>query len=146
MISPICPPVCATGAEGAEAQLTEQKPRLASQLTLQDVRVLGVGRWEHEEDQPTEEQQAQQPLPSVLPQYITVMVTPQDALVLKLAREHGVSIDLAVRAQDDAQQFTTQQVTLDYVMARFGVSLPGRQPYTIRDVEEVQPRPVPETQ
>lgn len=144
-LGPLCPPLCTTTSGEEQAEVGEQIPRLASQLTLQDVRVLGVGRWEHEESQPTEEeqtrQQAQQPVARVLPEYITVMVTPQDALVLKLAREHGMSIDLAVRAQDDAQQFATQQVTLDYIMARFEVSLPGRQPYTIQDVEDVQPRP-----
>jgi hypothetical protein len=59
------------------------------------------------------------------------MLSPQDALVLKLAREHGATIDLAVRAQDDHQVFATQQVTLDYIMARFGVSLPPKQPYAI---------------
>lgn len=151
LIEPLCPPLCPSAeGEEQEAQVTEQIPRLAAQLTLQDVRVLGVGRWEHEESQPTEEQtqqqQVQQPVAAVLPEYITVMVTPQDALVLKLAREQGVSIDLAIRAQDDIQQFATQQVTLDYIMARFGVSLPGQQPYTIRDVEEVQPRPQTETE
>jgi Flp pilus assembly protein CpaB len=62
------------------------------------------------------------------------MLTPQDALVLKLAREQGASIDLAVRATDDAQQFSTQQVTLDYIMARFGVSVPPKQPYRIQDI------------
>lgn len=149
-LEPVCPPLCTAGGDQqAQAQVSGQNPRLASQLTLQDVSVLGVGRWEHEEDQPTEEeqqQQAQQPVARVLPEYVTVMVTPQDALVLKLAREHGMSIDLAVRAQDDAQQFATQQVTLDYIMARFNVSLPGRQPYTIQDVEQVQPRPETETE
>ncbi|MEJ2209219.1 MAG: Flp pilus assembly protein CpaB [Anaerolineae bacterium] len=151
IIEPVCPPVC-TGATGEEqeAQVGDQQPRLAAQLTLQDVRILGVGRWEHEEDQPTEEeqaqQQAQQPVAQVLPEYITVMVTPQDALVLKLAREQGLSIDLAVRAQDDAQQFATQQVTLDYIMARFGVSLPGQQPYTVQDVNQAQPRPTSESE
>lgn len=149
-LAPLCPPVCAIAGVEQQVEPGEQLPRLASQLTLQDVRVLGVGRWEHEEDQPTEEeqtrQQAQQPVARVLPKYITVMVTPQDALVLKLAREHGMSIDLAVRAQDDAQQFATQQVTLDYIMARFSVSLPARQPYAIQDVEQVQPRPEAESQ
>jgi pilus assembly protein CpaB len=148
-IEPLCPPLCTSGeAQQQQAQVSEQRPRLASQLTLQDVRVLGVGRWEHEDEQATEEQQprAQQPVAAALPKYVTVMVTPQDALVLKLAREHGMSIDLAVRAQDDAQQFATQQVTLDYIMARFSVSLPGQQPYTIQDVEDVQPRPEPETE
>jgi Flp pilus assembly protein CpaB len=139
MDEPICPPVCA-GAEGeAGAMLTEQHPRLTAQLTLQDLRVLGVGRWRYK-PQPTEEereraeQEGEEPVATQPPQYITVMLTPQDALVLKLAREQGASIDLAVRAAEDAQQFSTQQVTLDYIMARFGVSLPPKQPYRIQDV------------
>jgi Flp pilus assembly protein CpaB len=71
------------------------------------------------------------------------MLAPQDALVLKLAREYGASIDLAVRAQDDHQQFTTQQVTLDYILARFAVTLPAKQPYTIEDVETIHPVVIP---
>lgn len=142
-IEPLCPPVCSTaGGEEQQAQSAEQLPRLASQLTVQDVKVLGVGRWEQEKEQPTEEQanqqQAEEPAAPVLPQYITVMVTAQDALVLKMAREQGLSIDLAVRAQDDTQQFATQQVTLDYIMARFGVSLPGRQPYTVQHINQIR--------
>lgn len=142
-IAPLCPPLCTgAGGEQQEAQVAEQRPRLASQLTLQDVRVLGVGRWEQEQEQPTEEeaqqQRAQEPAPVVLPEYITLMVTPQDALVLKLAREHGLSIDLAVRAEEDAQTFATQQVTLDYIMARFGVVLPTRQPYSILHFSQVR--------
>jgi Flp pilus assembly protein CpaB len=139
MDEPICPPLC-PGAEGqTSAMLTEQHSRLAAQLTLQDLRVLGVGRWRYK-PQPTEEEreraeaEGEEPITSQPPQYITVMLTPQDALVLKLAREQGASIDLAVRAADDAQQFSTQQVTLDYIMARFGVSVPPKQPYRIQDV------------
>lgn len=142
-IEPLCPPLCTTtGGEQQQAQSALQLPRLASQLTVQDVLVLGVGRWEQE--QPTEEQaeqqQTEEPAAPVLPQYVTVMVTPQDALVLKLAREQGLSIDLAVRAQDDAQQFVTQQVTLDYIMARFGVSVPGPQPYTVQGIDQIRAR------
>jgi Flp pilus assembly protein CpaB len=59
------------------------------------------------------------------------MLSPQDALVLKLAREYGASIQLAVRAQDDHQTFTTQQVTLDYILARFGISVPNKQPFSL---------------
>jgi pilus assembly protein CpaB len=131
---PLCPPLC-TGAEGqTEAQVAGQRPRLATQLSLQDVKVLGVGRWVQEET-PAEEADNQarteEQVPVELPKYITVEITPQDALVLKLAREQGASIDLAVRAQDDTQVFTTQQVTLDYLLARFGISLPTKQPYSI---------------
>jgi Flp pilus assembly protein CpaB len=117
---------------------------LATQLTLQDIEVLGVGRWVKEEV-PQEEQDDQarsgEPVPVELPAYITLMVSPQDALVLKLAREDNASIDLAIRAKDDGQQFTTQQVTLDYIMARFGVSLPAQQPYSLKGINNTRPQP-----
>lgn len=143
-VEPICAPLCPGGEGQQETGVTEQEPRLAAQLTLQDIEVLGVGRWN--QDQPTPEQQQQaeetgEPVPVELPKYITLMVTPQDALVLKLAREMGASIDLGVRAVDDAQQFVTQQVTLDYILARFGVSLPARQPYSIQNATETRPQP-----
>jgi pilus assembly protein CpaB len=143
-IEPICAPICPGGEGQQEASVTEQRPRLAAQLTLQDVEVLGVGRWNQPEPTPEEQEEAAQrgePIPVELPKYITVMVTPQDALVLKLAREVGASIDLGVRAEDDAQQFVTQQVTLDYILARFGVSLPARQPYSIQNATGTRPAP-----
>ena len=139
---PLCAPLCPTAEGQQEAQLTEQLPRLATQLTLQDIEILGVGRWIQEETS-AEEQGNQssgaEPVTVQLPEYVTLMVTPQDALVLKLAREFGASIDLAVRAQDDAQQFVTQQVTLDYILARFGVALPAKQPYSLEFIETVRP-------
>jgi pilus assembly protein CpaB len=138
-IEPICPPLCPS-LESREADVTGQRPRLASQLTLQDVEVLGVGQWATgpvvpEGGEPEGNQDEGQAEP---PRYITVMLTPQDALVLKLAREYGASIDLAVRAQDDHQQFATQEVTLDYILARFSVTLPGKQPYSIENVRGLQ--------
>jgi hypothetical protein len=45
-----------------------------------------------------------------------------------------------VRAQDDAQQFVTQQVTLDYILARFGVALPVKQPYSLEFISTVRPQ------
>jgi pilus assembly protein CpaB len=139
-LEPICPPLC-PNLESREADITEQRPRLASQLTLQDVEVLGVGQWTtgpalpEDGSEPGSGQDEGQVEP---PRYITVMLTPQDALVLKLAREYGASIDLAVRAQDDHQQFTTQEVTLDYILARFSVTLPGKQPYSIENVRGIE--------
>lgn len=140
---PLCAPLCPAPEGEQEAAVTEQRPRLAAQLTLQNIEILGVGRWIKEET-PPEEQDNQarggEPVPVQLPEYITLMVSPQDALVLKLAREYGASIDLAVRAQDDAQLFTTQQVTLDYILARFGVAMPARQPYSLENVGSLRPQ------
>lgn len=143
MKEPLCAPLCPAPEGQTEAVVTGQIPRLATQLTLQDIEVLGVGRWIREET-PPEEQDNQarggEPVPVELPEYVTLMVTPQDALVLKLAREYGASIDMAVRAQDDAQQFVTQQVTLDYILARFGVALPAKQPYSLQFIDTVRPQ------
>jgi Flp pilus assembly protein CpaB len=106
---------------------------------VQNAEVLGVGRWKYKETA-VQEQQARDegapPPPEPPPEYITLMLEPQDALVLKLAREYNASIDLAVRAQDDGQPFATQQVTLDYILTRFGVSLPPKQPYTIEQLRD----------
>jgi pilus assembly protein CpaB len=143
MKEPLCAPLCPAPEGQTEAVVTGQIPRLVTQLTLQDIEVLGVGRWIREET-PPEEQDNQarggEPVPVELPEYVTLMVTPQDALVLKLAREYGASIDMAVRAQDDAQQFVTQQVTLDYILARFGVALPAKQPYSLQFIDTVRPQ------
>lgn len=137
---PICPPLCPGFEQQREADLSEQRSRLSSQLTLQDAEVLGVGRWNYKPAQIEEGGQTagtqQQEGPVEPPKYITLMLTPQDALVLKLAREYGASIDMVVRAEDDHQQFVTQQVTLDYLLARFGVSLPTKQPYTIENAQQ----------
>jgi Flp pilus assembly protein CpaB len=147
---PICSPLCPSGDGQTErGNIVEQRPRLAAQLTLQDTKVLGVGRWSSEPSTLEQAQATPQPQtgqeqgPAAPPEYITLMLAPQDALVLKLAREYGASIDLAVRAQDDHQQFTTQQVTLDYILARFAVTLPAKQPYTIEDVETIHPVVIP---
>jgi Flp pilus assembly protein CpaB len=142
---PLCAPLCPTGAgEESGATSTDQRPRPAAQLTLQDIEVLGVGRWVKEEVPPEQQDnqaRAGEPVPVELPRYITLMVSPQDALVLKLAREDNASIDLAVRAKDDGQEFTTQQVTLDYIMARFGVGLPAKQPYSLNAIGNIRPQP-----
>jgi len=142
--TPLCPPICPAGG-GEEAALTSvsQIPRLATQLTLQKVRVLGVGRWTYQVQTEAETQaqttQGEEPVVQP-PDYITLMLLPQDALVLKLARETQASIDLAVRQREDLQDFTTQQVTLEYLMTRFSISVPTRHDYAI----DLLPEPTPE--
>lgn len=134
--SPLCPPICpaAGGGESTTVAAASQIPRLATQLTLQKVRVLGVGRWTYLAPTPEPGQQTggdTAPTSAEPPDYITLMLLPQDSLVLKLAREHNATIDLAVRAKDDTQDFATQQVTLEYILTRFGVTLPTKHEYTV---------------
>lgn len=121
-----------------------QRPRLVTQLTVQDAIVLRVGDWPSEEEPaPSEEETpppeaqpaegAAQPTPSprqtVEP--LTLIVTPQDAMVLKYAQEVGASIDLVLRSAADRGQITTESVTLQYIFDRFEIQLPPKLPYGV---------------
>ena len=114
----------------------DQRPRLVTQLTVQDAVVLRVGDWPGEEEAPpVEEEQPQeveaQPVSpgraAVEP--LTVVVTPQDAMVLKYAREVGASMDLVLRSVGDTDLLTTDSVTLQYMLERFDIELPPKLPY-----------------
>ncbi len=118
----------------------DQIPRPATQLLVQDVEILKIGSWlgaaeapspEEEEAPPEEGEEA--PPPAVA-QYITLLVSHQDALVLKWARESGARIDLALRSAEDHDIVTTEPVTLDYMLARFGITVPPKRSYTLDSV------------
>jgi len=116
-----------------------QRPRLVTQLTVQDAIVLHVGDWPVEEDapppeeEPLEEEGGQQPAPSprgpVEP--VTLIVTSQDAMVLKYAEEVGASIDLVLRSAEDTGEITTEAVTLQYIFDRFAIEVPPKLPYGV---------------
>lgn len=137
MKEPLCPPICPAAAgdtSGTEATLTEQRQRLVTQHTLQDVLVLGVGRWVYRLEAPEEGTAESDQEGTVVepPSYITLMLEPQDTLVLKLAREQSASIDLAVRGTDDHLRHEgIQEVTLDYILARFNVTIPPKHDFAI---------------
>ncbi len=127
-----------------------QRPRLVAQLTVQNMTVLGVGDWLSQFNpqavQPTpvpgtDEGAAATPQAVMVPDIITVITDPQDALVLKFLREAGAQIDLVLRSSDDsAQTFVTESVTLQYIFTRFEVAEPpkllfGIEPGTPLEVE-----------
>jgi Flp pilus assembly protein CpaB len=103
---------------------------LLAQLLLQDVEVYRVGAWliptptppaEGEEAAAPEEAPAAEPIRS---KTLTLLLTQQDALVLKFARESGASIDLVLRGLDDHAKVRTETVSLQYVMTRFEITMP----------------------
>jgi len=130
-----------------------QRPRLVTQLTVQDAIVLRVGEWPGagepppSEEQPVEGEGEEQPAPppsraAVEP--LTLIVTPQDAMVLKYAEESGASIDLVLRSAGDADKLiATESVTLQYIFDRFNVELPPKLPYGVAPaVQSLQRRTV----
>ena len=116
--------------EGCPVPCPEATGVLVAQLLLQEVEVYRVGPWliptptpasEGEEEEEAGEAQPQQPIRS---RTLTMLLTQQDALVLKFARESGASIDLVLRGRDDHEQVRTETVSLPYLVARFEITVP----------------------
>ena len=105
--------------------------RLVTQMTVQDATVLKVGQWAFEPP-PAPQAEGEPPPPPPPPDIIVVIVDPQDAAVLKFARESGASPELALRASaSEGQQVSTEAVTLEYMVTRFGITPPTRSPYRL---------------
>lgn len=117
-----------------------QWPRLVTQLTVQDAIVLRVGSWEEQpvvtpetQEAPPEEGAQATPAPSMASRWLTVAVTPQDALVLKYAEEAGASMDLVLRSASDSNRgvVLTEAVDMQYIFERFAIEVPPKLPYGI---------------
>ena len=134
--------VLPTGALVNVTPSEAQRPRLVTQLTVQDALVLQVGDWPRPEDLlpppeeavAIEEEPAQEeppppppPIPEVQP--LTLAVTQQDAMVLEFAQAVGARFTFVLRAVDDTQAVATESVTLEYLLARFDIELPSKLPY-----------------
>ena len=102
-----------------------QIPRLVSQLTLQNIQVLRVGSWYVPPVQPvTEQKQQQVPTVPPPPAVVTLLMSQQDALVLQFAKEANALVEFALRNPNDQEEVETQAVTLDYMLARFNITVP----------------------
>lgn len=125
----------------------DQRPRMVSQSVLQNVTVLRVGDFPIEDSegnlvptvaaeptQPTEEGQAQteeqQQTPEVkLPDVITLIVDPQDAITLNYLVYTGAELTLALRAAGDNTVQATEAVTLQYLLDEYNIPVPVKLPY-----------------
>lgn len=157
-----------------------QRPRLVSQTLLQDAIVLGVGDFplsdeEEKVAQPTplpptptegeengeeayqyEDQSAdlelEKPEPK-LPDLITLVVTPQDAVTLNYLVYAGSQLTLALRSSGDDTRVQTEATTLDFLLNQYNIPVPVRLPYGMEPrvdellspelTNDVQPTPEP---
>jgi Flp pilus assembly protein CpaB len=126
-----------------------QIPRLVSQYTVQNVPVLSLGLWSEEpepvvqaapagEGEPAEAEELPPPPASgvedalIQRTSVTLVVSPQDALVLKWATEVDATIDLAMRSAVDADIYAQpESVTLQYMLDRFQISVPPKLPQAL---------------
>ena len=119
-----------------------QRPRLVTQLTVQDVPVLQVGDWVLPEEivaegevvpiaeEPVEgEATPPPPPPAVKP--LTLAVTRQDAMVLEFAQSVGARFTFVLRSAGDTEPDETESVTLEYLMEQYAIELPPKLPYGV---------------
>jgi pilus assembly protein CpaB len=154
---------CLAGCQPTGVQL----PRLVSQYSVQNARILSIGLWQEGLPEipvpapvatptPAEEPVEGEPTPAP-PEppsvaqaatqltSVTLIVTPQDALVLKWALENNASIHLVMRSAVDQDIYAQPEaVTLQYMLDRFQIAVPPKLPYapenrfTSRILQEAQ--------
>jgi hypothetical protein len=124
----------------------EQRPRLVTQRTVKDARVIWVGEFPLDgrmfraaptptpivtvDPNATEAAAADAPPtdtpPPPRPEIITLGVTPQDAVVLTYMAEAGLPMTFALRSARAVGLPETSSVTLDYIMTTYAIQLPDR--------------------
>jgi pilus assembly protein CpaB len=125
----------------------QQRGRLVSQTLLPDVMVLQVGDFAIEEEavttpettedqvptepQPVPEPEAAPVTPEVkeLPDVITLIVNPQDAVTLNYILFSGAELTLALRAADDDSITATESATLQFLLDEYNITMPAKLPY-----------------
>jgi Flp pilus assembly protein CpaB len=130
----------------------DPRPRLATQMTIQDALVMYVGDFPRngriftrassvaapmaETPEPTVAAPANQaaatptPLPP-RPDIISLAVSPQEAVVLAYFIEAKVPVTFALRPANETGIAAVQQVDIDYIMDQYRIILPRKLPYAI---------------
>ncbi len=144
----------------------DQRPRLVTQLIIEDARVLHVGDFLERKPQPTpepqqegqqmqaEQQQPQTPEAPAAPDVVTLIVTPQDAVTIKYLLDRHMILTLVLRGADDEGPLETEAVTLTYLLDEYRLVIPSKEPFDLAprtdtvtwpdEFRYVEPTPQPE--
>ena len=117
------------------------RPRLLSQLTLQNVEVLHVGEWPLggilpqvtptlSPEQQSAQVQAAAGTPTTTPprpDMVILLVDQQQALILQwLQQEGNVALNLVLRGAGDNAPVSTETVSYQYILVNFNISIPPK--------------------
>lgn len=101
-----------------------------TQTTLQNVEVLAIGKGVDDESagNGTSSTTAGNTANGRQEGAVILVLDPQDAVVLKYAKDSGGVVDLALRAPEDTTQVKTDPITIDRLFERFNFQRPGPVP------------------
>jgi len=149
----------------------DQRPRLVSQTLLQDAIVLGVGDFpltDEVEEEPTSTQElppldedpespgaaeytSEYPVEGELvkeepklPDLITLVVSPQDAVTLNYLVYAGSQLTLVLRPSGDDTRVQTEATTLDFLLTQYNIPVPVKLPYGMEPrIDDLLPPKLP---
>lgn len=114
-----------------------QRPRLVCQTIIQDAVVLRMGEVAQaqlstaQQPAPTPQPGEAPPASTTTPSAVTLVVSPEDAVILNFMMLEGIKINLALRNPTDTKPIVTDAVTLQYLMDQKNIPLPAKLPYAI---------------
>ncbi len=126
-----------------------QRPRMVSQTLIQDVVILGLGNFTPVADeqvpaaapvaqpgQPTATraparatQQETTTETAAVPDVVTLIVSPQDAVTLNYLMLAGANLNMVLRSAGDSEIKTTEAVTLQFILDQYQIPNPAKLPY-----------------
>ena len=119
----------------------KQRPRLVSQMVLQNILVLHIGDFlapvevntpsTATSDSTADTTSAVDETP-VYPEIITLVVTPQEAVMLTYLLNSGVQMTMTLRGpSDDVSRVDTEAATLQYLLSNYQIPVPPKLPYSL---------------
>jgi Flp pilus assembly protein CpaB len=113
----------------------EQRPRMVCQMLLQDVVVLRLGNFSLTAEQVQTDQaspvESQQQAPPQVPDIVTLVVSPQDAITLSYLMFSEAKLSLYLRNAADQSRLATEAATLQFLLSQYNIPVPVKLPYGI---------------
>jgi len=120
----------------------EQRARPTCQMLLQDVVVMKRGNFPLSENQTAQQQQPPEGEAPVAPDIVTLIVSPQDAIMLTYLTYTKAQIALTLRNPSDQSRQATEAATLQFLLSQYNIPVPAKLPYALEPRINVLAPPV----
>ena len=113
-----------------------QRPRVVCQTIFQDVVVMKLGNFllpqaTGQSPDPTAEQPVVPAESQPKPDIVTLIVSPQDSIVLSYLVYTNAQIMLALRNSGDKTRQATDAATLQFLLGQYNIPIPAKLPYAL---------------
>jgi Flp pilus assembly protein CpaB len=115
-----------------------QRPRPVCQMIMQDVAVLRLGNFELNPSATAANQATPTPQPGqpqatsqIAPDIVTLIVSPQEAVILTYMVYTNIPIYLTLRNSGDTSRQVTESATLQFLLSQLNITVPVKLAYSV---------------